>query len=94
MENYDNKIILSQATDQERVAFYKKTYAHVVQNLPPNQNKDTGYIQITFIPTESPNKHQSSYQTTLCLTGWVTARAENCAMRGAQDQPRIILSHL
>ncbi|MEQ6122693.1 Bax inhibitor-1 family protein [Pseudotenacibaculum sp. MALMAid0570] len=29
MENYDNKIILSQATDQERVAFYKKTYAHV-----------------------------------------------------------------
>lgn len=30
MENpIQNRIILSQATDQERVAFYKKTYAHV-----------------------------------------------------------------
>lgn len=29
MENFNNKIILSQATDAERVAFYKKTYAHV-----------------------------------------------------------------
>lgn len=29
MENHNQKMMLSQATDVERVAFYKKTYAHV-----------------------------------------------------------------
>lgn len=82
MENYQGKIILSQATDQERVEFYKKTYAHVGGGI-------LVFIIFEYLLLQSASVVEFSlsmiqgYRWLLMLGGFmlITNYAESTAMR-------------
>lgn len=83
MENsMQNKIILSQATDQERVAFYKKTYAHVAGGV-------LAFIAFEYLLFQSVNIVEFALSMTvgsrwlIMLIGFmlVTSYAESTVMK-------------
>lgn len=82
MENYPNKLVLAQATDQERVEFYKKTYTHVAGGVLLFLIFEYLLLQSTAI-VEFALSMTQGYRWLLMLGGFmlITNYAESTALK-------------